>query len=88
MLTLPPHLKVAHLAPKKLAPALSWVGGWFTLFGWVLTTTIMAYLTGGLMQGMIRANIPILAWDLHWSKNRELIPRKREHVAIESRAVR
>lgn len=44
---------VSMLAPRKLQKILSYVSGWLTLCGWLASLGSGAFLTGGLIQGLL-----------------------------------
>ncbi|KAL6404534.1 hypothetical protein AUP68_13927 [Ilyonectria robusta] len=47
----------AHLAPKSQAPLISWITGWFTMFGWISTTASMCFLCGTMLQAIVIFNV-------------------------------
>jgi len=44
---------VSMLAPRNLQKLLSYISGWMTLCGWLASFGSGAFLTGGLIQGLI-----------------------------------
>ena len=44
---------VSMLAPRRLSKILSYTSGWLTLCGWLASLSSGAFLTGGLIQGLL-----------------------------------
>ena len=52
--------RVAVLAPPTSAKFLSYLTGWLTIWGWISATTLVAYFSGSLIQGLMIQNYPHL----------------------------